>query len=449
MGRIALASLLALVMVAAGVGRAHAFGLIRDSETERLISDYAQPVMKAADQAKANIRIHLVNDPSFNAFVVDGQNMFIHTGAIMRSETPNQLIGVIAHETGHIAGGHLARLRQVAGRAQTAAIMLQILAGVLIGAGAAAGAGGDIGQAGSALLYGSQSALDRTIKSYQRVEEGAADQAALRYLRATQQSARGMLETFEYFADQQLASARFIDKYAATHPMPRERIAQLRELAVASPYFDRKDPPELQLRHDLVRAKLAGFLEPQSAYNRYPSADQSLPARYGRAIATYRSRGLDAALPLLDALIAERPDYPYFWEIKGQFMAEKGRAREALPVLRKAISLAPRDNLMRLTLAEAMLSTADRGLVDDAIEEARKAMVSEGRSARPYQVLMRAYNDQGNLAEAQLAAAHWYLYSGKLEDAKIQAERAKRAFPAGSRNWLLADDIVNAQAQGQ
>ncbi len=421
---------------------------IRDAEIERLLADYAAPVLKAAGLGGQNIKVHIVRDESFNAFVVDGRNMFMNSGTIMKSATPNQVIGILAHETGHIAGGHLSGRRQAASRARSAALMAQILGLLGIAAGAVAGGDSQIGSAASGVIFGGQSIAQRTLLSYVRAQESAADQAAVSYLNATRQSVRGMIETFEFFADQSLAGRRFADPYVLSHPMPRQRIAQLHNLAKRSRYFDKKDPPELQLRHDLVRAKLWGFLErdPRLVLNRYPNSDQSLPARYARAIARCRGQGPKACMPDLDALIKERPKYPFFWELKGEWLIRAGRPGDAIAPLRKAVSLAPRESLTRIMYSQALLNSGKSGKsVNEAIKNLRKALARETEHALGYRMLATAYGRKKRYAEAELASAHAYLYEGNIKLAKVQATRAKAKLRRGSAAWVQADDILNFQ----
>ena len=442
----AMACLLALLVVVSSAP-VRAAGLIRDSEIESLIRDYARPIFQVAGVSSQNIKIHLVNDRAFNAFVVDGKNMFMHVGALMTSKTPNQVIGVIAHETGHIAGGHLARLRQAVAQARSASLMYRLIGIAAIAAGAAAGAGGDIGKAGSALIFGGDSMTQRSLLAYRRAEESSADQAAISYLNATKQSARGMLETFSYFADQGLGSLKYVDPYVQSHPMPQQRIAQLRDLARASPYFDKRDSPALQARHEMMRAKLAGFLEhPRTVFNLYPNSNQTLPAQYARTIALYRQSGLRPFLPAINALIAAHPDNPYFLELKGQFLFKSGKAREAVPPLRKAVSMAPKDGLIRILLAQALLGQGGNANIDEAIRHLRNALVKEDTSATGYRQLATAYALKRRVADAELASAHAYLYEGNLKLAKQQAQRARGKFKRGTPSWIKADDIINFRA---
>ena len=434
---------------------AHAQGLIRDAEIEALLRSYAKPILNAAGLGSQGIRIHIVNDRHFNAFVVDGHNMFMHAGTLMNAKTPNQVIGVIAHECGHITGGHLARLRTQVSKAKSAALMLQLLGIAAMAAGVAAGQPG-IGQAGMGVAYGGTDATMRTLLAYRQNEESSADQAAVSFLNATKQSGRGMIETFEFMASK-LVGVQGIDPYLQSHPLPNQRIVHLRELVAASPYYNNIDPPELQFRHDLAKAKLFGFLEqPQSVFNRYPQTDQSLPALYARAIATYRQSGVKVAMPQLDALIAAKPDSPYFYEIKGQFLFESGSPTAAVAPLREAVKLSPDQPLLRIMLGQALLGTNDRKLVDEAITNLRTALAREDSSAMGYRQLAAAYARKAEAAQAQgakrqymaqaeLASAEAYFYEGQLKRAKQQAKRAKAGFVDGTPNWIRADDILAFQ----
>jgi predicted Zn-dependent protease len=323
----AIALLTAIAVAAAGGGPAltparaqdsvtRGMPVIRDAEIEQLLRDYAQPVLRAAGLAKQNVRVVVLSDRSFNAFVMDGRHIFINAGALFDAKTPNEIIGIFAHETGHLAGGHLQRLREQLATAQTAGIVA-LLAG--LGAAVAAsraGAGGDVG---AAAIMAPQSAIMRSVLAYVRTQEDQADHAGVKFLNATSQSPKGMVDLFKRLSNEMLFNSRYIDPYMQTHPMPADRVAALEALAKASPYWDKKDPPELQLRHDMMRAKLSGFLErPETVARRYPASDHGLPARYARAIATYRNADLRQALVQIDALIQAQPNNPYFYELKGQ-----------------------------------------------------------------------------------------------------------------------------------
>ena len=433
---------------------AEAGGLIRDAETEALIREYAAPIFRVAGLSSQNIRIHLVNDKNFNAFVADGHNMFMHAGTLMIAKTPNQVIGVIAHETGHITGGHLARLRSQVAQMKSTALALQLLGLAAMAGGALAGVP-NAGQVGMGAMVGGTDVAMRSFMAYRQTEESSADQAAMKFLNATEQSGRGMLETFDVLANK-LRGIQGINPYLMTHPLPQTRIAQLRTLVESSPYYDVKDSPELQYRHDLVRAKLSGFLEkPDASLNRY-RGDNTLAGTYARAIATYRKSGVDAAMPYIDQLIAAQPKWPYFYEIKGQFLFESGRGREAVGPLRQAVDLAPQEALIQIMLAQAMLSTEDDRYLDEVIRNLGKALVQEPQSAMGYRQLAMAYGRKGELAGAEgarrnflarasLASAEAYFYEGRLREAKMMAQRAQDGLPGGTPQWLRAQDILDFQ----
>ncbi|MDT3686337.1 MAG: M48 family metalloprotease [Pseudorhodoplanes sp.] len=417
--------------------------VIRDTEIEQLLRDYTQPILRTAGLSNQNIKVVIINNRAFNAFVMDGKRIFVNTGALMESETPNQIIGVLAHETGHIAGGHLSRLRDELANAQTMAII-----GMLLGIGAivAGGGGSGAGQAGAAAIAGSQHAALRTVLSYQRSQEEQADRAAVKFLNATGQSAKGMYDTFKRMADQMMFTARHADPYAQSHPMPAERVAALTQIAKDSKFWDKKDPAELQLRHDMMRAKISGFMEPPATVmRRYPQNDSSLPARYARAISTYKHGNLQTAVQHIDALIAQHPSNPYFHELKGQALMESGRAAEAVAPLRRAVQMVPNAPLIQIMLGQALVGTNNPANADEAVNMLRNALAREPEAPAGYQQLAMAYGRKGDLAQADLASAQAAFYRGDIKTARELAARAKTRFPVGTPGWVKADDIVSTK----
>jgi predicted Zn-dependent protease len=419
--------------------------LIRDTETENLLKDYSRPIFKAAGLG-SHITMRIVRADTFNAFVVDGLNVFINTGTLKQAKTPNEVIGVIAHETGHITGGHLAALRTRIARDQTKALLLMVLGiGAMIGGAASDGdTGREMGSLGIGIGIGAQDMLMRSLLSERRSQESAADQAAMRYLEATRQSGRGMLETFENFAQQEYVSAAHQDPFVRSHPVAADRVARLRELVVKSRYYQVNDPPELQLRHDMVRAKIAGYLDsPGAVFNRYPPKDASLPARYARAIARNCSGRCDQAMGEVDALIGEAPDYPYFWEIKGSFYYWAGKHRQALPPLRKALHLAGgNEPLMQVQLAQAMLHTDDPALLDEAVSLLRRAVALDRSYGHAHRQLGIALYKKGLGPQAEFSTAEGHFADGNIKQAHIFAKRAVTKLKEGSPEWLRAQDII-------
>jgi predicted Zn-dependent protease len=419
--------------------------IIRDTEIENLLRDYASPIFRAAGIGSAPPDIILINDRSFNAFVASSRRMFLNIGVLMESETPNEVIGVIAHESGHIAGGHLARLRQEMQNAQVLAVIGLLAGGAAMAGAATSGRGvGNAGLGAMGVATGGQEIARRTLLAYQRSEEQAADRAAVRYLDATGQSARGMLRTFERFAESGLFSTRAIDPYQVSHPLPQERIAQLQQLAKASPNFEKRDNPALQMRHNMARAKLFGFLERSDGVNRrYPPHDVSAPARYARAIAAHRSGQLREALAGIDRLLTEQPGNPHFHELRGQVLLESGQAAAAIAPLRRASQSAPSSGLIRTMLGRALLAGGGPGAVDDAIREFNAAAQRDKENPEPHRYLAQAYARKGNVGMAELSQAQAAFLEGDLVVAQTQATRAMQKLPKGSPAALRADDIVN------
>lgn len=417
--------------------------VIRDAEIEQLLRDYTQPILRAAGLAQQNVQVTIINDRSFNAFVMDGRRIFINAGALVDAKVPNEVIGVLAHETGHMAGGHLSRLRQQLAQAQVASIIAMIL-----GVGAIAASRGGGGNPAAAIL-GPQEMVRRSLLSYQRAQEEQADRAGVKFLAATGQSAKGMSETFKRLSDQILFAAQNADPYMQSHPMPAERVAALETLARNSPNWDKRDSPELQLRHDLMRAKLTGFLDRADAVaRRYPPSDVSLPARYARAIATYRHADLRAAVAQIDGLIQAQPNNPYFYELKGQALLEGGKPAEAIAPLHRAIQLAPRPALIQVLLGQALNNASTGKSADEAVTLLRTALAQEPESVEGYSQLAMAYGRKGDLAQADLASALAAFMRGDHPTARQLAARAKTRFPIGSPGWVKADDILTFKSTG-
>jgi predicted Zn-dependent protease len=421
--------------------------LVRDAETEQLLREYTQPILRTAGLAQQNIRVVIINDRTFNAFVADGHRIFVNLGALTDAQTPNQIIGVLAHETGHIAGGHLSKMREQMARATTQSVIAMLLGLGAVVAGARSGSGSGMSEAGSALLNAPQEAIRRSLLAYVRTQEEQADRAGVKFLTATGQSPKGMYDTFKRFADEMLFQSSRIDPYVQTHPMPTERVAALAELAKTSPYWDKKDSPELQLRHDLMRAKLFAFMDKADVVaRRYPASDTGLPARYARAISTYRHGDLRSALAQIDGLIQAQPNNPYFYELKGQALLEAGQAAAAIAPLRRAVQTAPNPALIQVMLGQALVSANDPKLADEAIGVLRTAMTKDPEMPEGYAQLAMAYGRKGDLAQADLASAQAAAARGDLKTARALAGRAKTRFPVGTPGWVKADDIVGTKS---
>jgi predicted Zn-dependent protease len=445
---VAVAAALAIAPIAPALAQAESKGppILRDTETEQLLREYTRPILRVAGLEKQNINMVIINDSSFNAFVADGRRIFVNYGAIMQSETPNQLIGVLAHETGHLAGGHLAKMREQLAQAQTQMIIAMLLGvGAMVG-GARSGPNSGLANAGAAAVAGPQEMIRRSLLSYQRQQEEQADRAGVKFLTATGQSAKGMYETFNRFTNESLFAARGSDPYLQSHPMPAERVAALEQIGHQSPYWDKKDPPELQLRHDMVRAKISAFMERQdTVYRRYPLSNNSLPARYARAIATYLHGDPHSALTQIDGLIQVQPNNPYFYELRGQALLEGGHPADAIAPLRKAVQMSGNAPLIEMLLGQALVATENKAYTDEAISILRAAVGRESEAPLGYTQLAMAYGRKGDYAEADLASAQAAYLRGDNKTARELASRAKTRFAIGTPGWVKADDIVSAK----
>jgi predicted Zn-dependent protease len=420
--------------------------LLRDTEIEQLLREYTRPVLRAAGLEKQNIQVVIINDAGFNAFVADGRRIFVNYGALMKSETPNQIIGVLAHETGHLAGGHLSKMREQLAQAQTQMIIAMLLGAGAMVAGARAGAGSGLADAGAAAIAGPQEMIRRNLLSYVRQQEENADRAGVKFLTATGQSAKGMYETFKRFTNDSLFAARGADPYLQSHPMPAERVAALEELARSSAYWDKKDDPALQLRHDMMRAKTSAFMERQdTVYRRYPLSDNSLPGRYAHAISTYLHGDLNSALAQIDGLIQLQPGNAYFYELRGQALLERGKPADAIAPLRKAVQLSNGAPLMEMLLGQALVASDNKAYTDEAISILRAAVARETEAPIGYTQLAMAYGRKGDYAQADLASAQAAFLRGDNKTARELASRAKTRFAVGTPGWVKADDIVSAK----
>ncbi|KJV09140.1 hypothetical protein VZ95_13360, partial [Elstera litoralis] len=354
--------------VAGGISPAHAQGLnlVRDAEVETSIRALSTPLFEAAGLRPEAVRILLVNDRRLNAFVAGGQNLFLNTGLLVRAENAGQVMGVIAHETGHIEGGHLAKLPGAMREAMIGSIFESVLAmGAMIVVGSQRSRDSTVpnsntGTPPSGGGGGGQSVAMRNLFSFTRTQETSADVAGMALLDQTRQSSRGFLEFMELLANQEYLALERQDPYARTHPLSRERVEALRNHVAKSPYSSVPVAPEFVAAHKRIKAKLIGFLEPQATvFQRYPTTDTSLEARYARAIAYYRVPDINQALRTIDGLLAEFPKDPFFWELKGQMLFENGRPLEAREPYEKAVALSGGIPILKIDLAQVLLAVAE------------------------------------------------------------------------------------------
>lgn len=439
------ASVVGIIQTGNAFAQSSSVPIVRDAEIEALVTDYAAPIIKTAGLGKQSIKIVLVNSPSFNAFV-DGRRIFINTGALLEAETPNEIIGVLAHETGHLAGGHQFKLREQLAAAKTMAVVAGLLGIGAAIAGAASKQSG-LAQAGGGIAMGAPEAAMRNLLNYQRTEEMAADRSAITYLANTGQSAKGMLTTFERFSNALSLTGTRVDPYRISHPMPRERIANLETLARGSPNFDKKDSPALQQRHDLMRGKIAAYTAGGArVLQTFRKDPTNIGARYGDAIATFLNGSTESALSKINALIKQQPKNPYFEEIRGEILLKQSKLDQAAKAFQRASDLDPRkSSLIRMNYGRTLMLTGKPDNLKIAVSELKASIGRDRESPTGYAYLAQAYGQLGDAARSDLASAEEKYYSGKIQDAQIFAIRAQRALQKGSPEWIQAQDIINAK----
>ncbi len=412
---------------------------IRDTEIERLIRGYADPLLRAAGIQPDTVDIYILSDPTINAFVTRGSDMYIHTGLLVQADTPLQVKGVLAHEIGHIAGGHVARMSDAFAAARTPIL-------VTMGLGLLAMAAGSP-DAGIALISSGQHIAERAILRHSRIQESSADQAAITYLTRVGESGRGLLEITEKFRHMEVLSARNQNPYVRTHPLSSDRIASLSERVVTSPYADVEDTPAEVFAFKMIQAKLHGFMDkPQIVFRLYPERTASLPNIYARAIAHYRIPDIDKAIADVNRLLEKQPDNPYFHELMGQILFENGRVEDAIPYHQKSVDLMPDAPLLRINLAQALLATDNRAYDKAAIDNLETALQFETDNAFAWYQLAIAYGRENELGKANLATAERYFYNRRLPQAVQFAKRARHDLPKGTPQWQRATDIIQIAA---
>ncbi|HEX2763618.1 MAG TPA: M48 family metalloprotease [Allosphingosinicella sp.] len=414
---------------------AMAQSILRDAETEALFRDMARPLVEAAGLRPQNVEIVLIQDRSINAFVATGQAVYIHSGLIAAADNANQVQGVVAHELGHITGGHSIRIQE--GVKVATGIMLLSL--VLGAAAMAAGAG----EAGAGIMAAGQQAAMGKFLAFSRTQESSADQAGASFLAKAGISGRGMIGFFKKLQNQEFRYAiPQDDAYARTHPLTGERISALEQTLKAAPGWDAKTDPRLEARFQRVKAKLSGYVEnPKRTLASFPESNKTVPARYARAYAWHKSAYPDRALAETDALLAAEPNDPYFLELKGQILLESGRPMEALESLRQAVRYAPDQPLIASLLGHALIATEKKENFEEAKRVLRAAIGRDNSNPFAWYQLGIVYDREGDPGRAALATAERYNLEGQPKLALAHAEQALRSIPNGSSDWLRAKDI--------
>jgi predicted Zn-dependent protease len=426
---------------AASAQQGQRLNLIRDAEIENDIRTMVVPIWKAAGLDPNGVEIMLVQDSTLNAFVAGGQRIFINTGLIMRTETPNQLIGVLAHESGHIAGGHLARMQEELRNLTALQILEMILAGGAMAGGAATGGGA--GRGGPTTGVGTVNAPGSLLSflKYTQTQESSADQAAITFLQRTGQSPRGAAEFLRALDKEERIQPWRRDPYLSTHPLTPERIAAFEDAVAHSPYANAPDTPQNVMMHGRIVAKLMGFITPDSAIAHFSEADRSVPARYARAIAWYRKGALGSALLGIDGLLKEYPNDPYFHEVRGQMLFENGRTADAVVSYRRAVQLLPSAAVIKIDFARALLSTDNPDNTREAVRNLELASQQESGTFDLWRLMAEGYSKLNNPGMTSLARAEMAILRGQRAEAQAHADAASRQLPPNTPAWQRAQDI--------
>lgn len=438
--RVLLAALVTLSLSAQPVA---AQSILRDAETETLLNDIARPIVIAAGLVPGNVQIILINDPEINAFVAGGQAVYIHSGLINAADNAGEVQGVIAHEVGHITGGHIIRF----GEGAKAATGISILS-LLLGAAAMA-AGGT--EAGMGILTAGQQAAQSKFLAFTRTQESSADAAGASFLRKAGISGKGMISFFGKLKKEEYrlsSSYADVDPYARTHPMSGDRAQILEAELKADPAWDRKPDPAIEARFQRVKAKLGGFVnDPKTTLATYPESDRSVPAYYARAYAWHRSGYPDKANEQIAALIAAAPHDPYFLELKGQVLLESGKPKEALVPLREAVAATRNTPLIAALLGHALIATEDPANRPEARAVLRNVVARDSDNPFAWYQLGIVYGQEGDIARAALATAERYSLIGQPQLALANAETAMRGIPVGTPDYVKAEDIAMTARQ--
>jgi predicted Zn-dependent protease len=441
LARFARLLMMALLLATIAVRPAHAQddqggpSVLRDSETEQLFKDVARPLVKAGNLDPNSVNVVLLNDPEINAFVATGQTVYIQSGLIQAADNVNQLQGVIAHELGHVAGGHSIRLDEGAKEATGIAIATMVLGALAIAAG-----GGEAGQGIMAL--GQQAAMGKFL-AFTRTQEASADAFAVKTLHTAGISGKGMLDFFAKLQNQEYRLAIYAkDSYDRTHPLSSERIQALEQSFKTDAAWSKPVDSQLEARFQRVKAKLFGFVNPKQAVTKYPESDQSVPAHYARAYAYHIGGYPDKANAEADALLAKDPYDPFFLELKGQILLEGGKPQEAIAPLREAVQRSGKMPLIAAMLGHALVATEDPKNYAEAKLVLKEAVNRDNENPFAWYQLGIIYDQEGDEARAALATAE----RGNLENnpklAYASAQVAMKGIPPGTPDFLRAQDIA-------
>lgn len=411
--------------------------VIRDTEVEQYLKEQTRPVLSAAGLDPDKVHYLLIASDDLNAFSTFRLIIGLNTGLIMQADTPNQLFGVIAHETGHLSGGHMMRTDEVE-RAARVPMVVALGLGIIALAARAPDAGAVL--MGSSTTFGTLNALH-----YMQTEESAADVAGAKAMEKAGMSSKGLVDFFYKFRNVETFSHAERYEFFRTHPLSRDRISALNDFVRKQPHYNTTDSPESIAKFAVIKAKLAGFMnDPIKTFNMYPASDTSYPARYARVIATYKQGNWDKALGQLDDLLKEQPDNPYLWELKGQIYFETARPALARPAHERSVALMPTAPLLQLNLGQTLIALGDKDSLNEAVQHLQESVKYEEDDSFAWSQLAQAYDSLKQPGLARLATAEAQFYAGDYMSARSSAVWSQKYLDAASPEYRRARDIVMA-----
>jgi predicted Zn-dependent protease len=437
LARFARLFMLALLMAVAAARPAGAEdgSILRDSETELMFKEATRPLIVAAGLDPNSVQVVLINDPEINAFVDQGQIVYVQSGLLEAADNVNQLQGVVAHELGHVTAGDV--IRSSSGQKHAGGISILSL---VLGAAAVVAGAPDAGI--GIMMAGQQAAMDNML-AFTRAQEATADASAARSLSKAGISGKGLLDFFAKLQNQEYRLAIYSkDSFDRSHPLSSERIQALEQKAKADPAWNKPTDPALEARFQRVKAKLLGYVDPKQAVIKYPESDQSVPAHYARAYAYHLGGYPQKAEAEAKALLATNPHDPFFLELQGQILLEGGKPNDAIAPLREATERSGDMPMIAAMLGHALVATEDPKNFSEAKQVLKAAVNRDNQDPFAWYQLGIIYSREGDDGRAALATAERSNLEDKPKMALASAELAMRGIPPGTPDYLRAQDIA-------
>lgn len=408
--------------------------LINDTEIEKEITNIIMPIAKAADIPENRLKIYIVRDDSFNAFVRGGEDIFVYTGLLKQIKNPNALRAVVAHELGHTIGGHMVQISQRMHDEIVRALIIQTLGvGLMV-------AGGNP-SAGAGVMAGATGIAQQSLLSFSRDEERMADDMAIDLMIRANQNPNGLIEVFEQMRDISGEFESRINPNRINHPLTSERmnnaklkISKLKKI----PTQQKSAIAQENKNYEILRAKLIGYLDTdKNVIIKYPYTDKSDAAIYARAIANMQSGNLDTAKTGTQTLIARNPNNPYYYELLGDIEYQYGAYDDSVASYEKSLKLTKNAPQIETALALVLSERNKLGDKERAKELCKRVILTEP-SPLSYWILARV-TDGG---ESDWAMAEYYNMNGDKKNAKKYAKSAQKKSKKDSPEYIKSEDIL-------